>query len=186
MKRLRKDLKIYLKKEKFLVDVILFGSALKSKPKPRDIDLFILCRKKDYKKIEEIIYNCVLIGRKNKLNVHCEPLIIDEIFNAGVFVTLLHEGESIKKGKSISQALGAKSYVLVKYELRNKKNSEKVMFSYALYGRKRGGGLLAQLGGEELGKGVFLVPTSKFEIIKGFSKQWKVNFKALKIMVFNN
>ena len=54
MKKLEPDLKRLLKTEKILVDIIFFGSALKSKEKPDDLDVCIFLREKDYKKSEEI------------------------------------------------------------------------------------------------------------------------------------
>lgn len=184
MKKLKKSLKSLLKKEKFLVDIFIFGSVLKSKYQPRDVDLIILFREKNYKKIEEIIYQIKKIGDKLKINLHSEPLIIDDIYNEKVYLSLLHEGYSIRNMKFISNMLNFKPYLLITYNLKDKKSSDKVRFSYALYGRKKGEGLLKTLSGKELGKGSILVPIDKESLIKEFFKQWNVKIKSERMITF--
>lgn len=63
MKKLEENLRKLLKKEKLLVDIILFGSALKSKEKPRDIDMCVILRAKNAEKTEDILYKINNIGK---------------------------------------------------------------------------------------------------------------------------
>lgn len=177
-------MKSYLKKENFLVDVFLFGSALRSKERPRDIDVIVLFREKNYKKIEENIYKINKIGQSLKLNLHIEPIIIDNLHKEKVYRAILHEGYSIKNSKFFKELLNFKAYSLINYSLKDKVPSEKVMFAYALYGRKKGQGFLASVKGKELGKGAILVPIENEEIIKELLTEWKVNFKAQRIIIF--
>lgn len=184
MRKLKKNLLNLLKKEKLLVDVFLFGSTLKSKEKPNDIDLIALLRDKDYEQAESILYKIKKIGETLEINLHTEPIIIDNLHSQKVYVSILHEGFSIKNMKYISEMLNFKSFMLIKYNLKDKKASDKVRFSYALYGRKKGEGVLKSIGGKEAGRGSILVPVEKHEIIKEFLKQWNVKYSEQRITVF--
>lgn len=185
MKKLKKNLLSLLKKEKFLVDIFLFGSALKNKEKPNDVDLIALFRDKDYEQIESILYKIKKIGEALKIDIHMEPIIIDTLHSQKVYASILHEGFSIKNMKHLSEMLGFKSFILITYNLKDKKSSDKVRFSYALYGRKKGEGVLKSLNGEEVGRGSILVPVEKYEIIKEFLKQWDVKYSKERVTLFS-
>lgn len=176
-------MKDYLKKENFLVDIFIFGSVLKSKENPRDIDILLLFRFKDYKKIEDISYEIVKIGKKINLNLHVEPIIIDDLHKEKVYSSILHEGFSIRNNKFISELLGFEAYSLITYSLKDKTASDKVKFSYALYGRKKGAGFLASVKGKEIGRGAIIVPVSKEELVREFFGQWKAPFNAQRLMI---
>lgn len=184
MKKLEKNLKSLLEKEKFLVDIFLFGSALRSKEKPRDIDIIALVRGKEYDKTEDIIYSIKKIGDNLGMNMHIEPLIVDSLHKENIYQSILHEGFSIRNMSYIRELIRFKSYSMFSYSLKNKKNSEKVRFSYALYGRRKSKGLLKDIKGEEVGKAAVLAPIEKQEILKDFFKKWDVKFEERKVFIF--
>lgn len=171
-----------LKKEKSLVDVVLFGSAMKSKEKPNDLDVCVLLREKNYPESERLVYEVVKLGRAYSIKVHCEPLAVDDLWTEKLFFTLLSEGYSVSQDEIISSSLGYDSGVLFTYSLESKNASDKVRFSYALYGRSKEEGLLYELGGKSIGRGAFIVSTSKSETVKAFFKQWDVKFESLLII----
>jgi len=179
--KLRKSLKSLLNKERLLVDIFIFGSVLKGKNEPEDIDLVSLFRDKDYKLIEEVDYAIKKEGDKLNLNIHIEPLIVDNINTSEVYKNIIHEGFSIKNMNFVSKMIGFNPFLLITYNLRNKKPSEKVMFSYALFGRKKGEGLVKSLEGKELGKGSILIPIKNEAEIVSFFKQWNVEFNKQRI-----
>lgn len=182
MKKLKLSLKNLLNKEDFLTDIFIFGSSLKSKNKPKDIDLIALFRDKDYGRIEDILYK--IKKTCEPLNLHIEPIIIDNIHKEPVYKSILHEGFSIRNMQFLHDMLNFKALLLITYNLRDKKASDKVRFSYALYGRKKGEGILKSLNGKENGKGSILVPIGKQEIIKDFFAGWNVKFKEQRISIF--
>jgi hypothetical protein len=167
-----------------LVDIFLFGSALKSKEKPNDVDVITLFRNKKYEEIESINYRLKKIGTELNINLHIEPIIIDNLHKEKVYINLLHEGLSIKYMKSLSELLQCRSYILIIYSLKNKTASDKVRFSYALYGRKKGKGFLRKINGKEIGKGSIFVPIAKQELIRDFFKQWNVSFTEQRVSIF--
>ena len=177
-------MKNFLKKERFLVDIFLFGSVLKGKEKPNDVDLIALFRERSYEKAEDILYKIKKIGEKLNLNLHIDPVIIDNLHNQKVYISLLHEGFSIKNNKFLNDLLGFKSFIMITYNLISKSASDKVRFSYALYGRKEGEGLLKILKGKEIGRGSIFVPVNEQEAIKSFFRQWNVDFKEQRVVVF--
>ena len=183
MKKLEKDLRKLLKRENLLADIILFGSAVKSKERPKDIDVCAIFRDKNFQKIEDILYKINKIGRECGLKMHCEPLVIDNIYKESVYVSLLHEGYSISNKKLLKDMLNFKSLILITYSLQDKKPSDKVRFSYALYGRKKDG-LLHKIHGIEVGRGAILIPTDKLELIRDLFKQWNIRQKEQRVIIF--
>lgn len=184
MKKLEKSLKSLLEKERFLVDIFLFGSALKSKEKPGDVDVIALFRDRNFEKMEDILYSIKKIGDGLGLDIHVEPIIVDNVFGEKVYTSIIHEGFSIRFMKFVRDALNFRSYILFTYNLEGKKQSEKVRFSYALYGRKKGGGLLGALKGKVVGKSSILVPVEKQEAIKPFFVEWGVRYKEQRASIF--
>lgn len=184
MGKLKTSLKSLLKKENFLVDIFLFGSALKSKEKPGDVDVIALFRGKDFERVEDVLYSIKKIGDALSIKLHIEPIVIDSLFRENVFASVIHEGFSIREMKFIRDMLNFKSYMLFTYNLESKKPSDKVRFSYALYGRKKGEGLLKVLNGEVIGKSSMLVPTEKQEIMRDFLKGWKIDYKEQRVSIF--
>ena len=180
MKKLKEDLKNLLKKEKFLVDIILFGSSLKGKDLPNDIDVILIFRGKNYQLVDDIINK----ARKINENLHVEPIIIDFIYNQDVSPYLLHEGFSIRNMKFIRDLIKFRSYIMATYSLKNMKQSDKVRFSYALYGREKNQGFLNEIKGKEIGKGSILVPVEKQDLLKKFFEQWRIEYKEQRVSIF--
>jgi predicted nucleotidyltransferase len=180
MKRLGRRLRSFLD-EKLLVDIFLFGSALKGKRKPGDIDVIALFREKDFERIEDIIYSIKKSCESEGIRLHIEPLTVDGMLSEPVYASILHEGFSIRHGRNVSQLMGLISATLFSYSLEGKTSSEKVRFSYALYGRKAGEGFAKTIGAEEVGRGALMVPIGKAEAAKEFFETWSVKFSERRI-----
>lgn len=164
-----------------VVDIFIIGSSIKGKLQPNDIDIIVLLRDKDLRKAEETLFNIKESVDFIK-NVHIEPLFVDSMLSESIFLTVLHEGFSIKEGKNVSDLLNIESYSIFSYNLKSLSKIDKVRFAQALYGRKKDG-LLYQEKGVSLGSGSFMIPISKEEIFKEFFKKWKVKFERKKAFV---
>jgi len=164
-----------------ILDIFVIGSFLKNKISPRDIDLIVLFKEKDMKDAEEKLYEI-----KEKLNfikpIHMEPLFLGNMFKERIFLTILHEGFSIKEGKFVFELIKIGSFVIFYYNLRNLSKLDKVKFAQAIYGRKKDG-LLYQERGISLGPMSFMVPVSREEIFKEFMKKWKITFERKRVFV---
>lgn len=169
-----------------LLDIIVFGSVLKDKERPNDLDVCIIMRDKDYVKSDDIIYRITKLDEKLGIPVHCEPIIADDLHKSRLYRTLIQEGLSVRHNKKLSELLGLDSYAIINYALDNKSRSEKVVFSYALYGRKPGEGLLKEIKGISIGKGSVLVPVSHLEEMRSFLLHWKVSCTERNALIFNS
>lgn len=169
--------------ERLLVDIFLFGSSLKGKRRPGDIDAIALFREKDYERIENILYGIKKSAEREKIKLHIEPLIVDRMLSEPVYLSILHEGFSIRYGKKVSHLMGLKAAVIFSYSLEGKTSSEKVRFSYALYGRKPGEGFAKAIGAEDVGRGALMVPVSKAEAAKEFFGVWSVKFRERRVWI---
>lgn len=157
-----------------IADIIVIGSFLKNKLSPADIDIIILFKEKKLKDVEENLFEI-----KESIDfvkgVHIEPLFVDSIFKESLFLSVLHEGFSIKENEIISELLKVKAYSIFSYNLENLSKIDKVRFAQALYGRKKDG-LIYNEKGISLGSGSFMVQVDKEEIFKEFFNTWKVKF----------
>ncbi|MFH1065175.1 MAG: nucleotidyltransferase domain-containing protein [Nanoarchaeota archaeon] len=174
-KMLLRELQSLLKKEKQLADIFVFGSAMKGKEHPNDIDIIGFFREKNYKAAEDLLYKAKKAADSLGIILHTEPMFADELFQP-VLLSVLHEGFSIRHNKPIKELIGAAPYFLIAYSLAGKTSSEKVMFSYALYGRKKGEGLLAEVKGKAAGRGSIMVPAESEARIAAFLKGKNVQF----------
>ncbi len=158
-----KNLSKYLKEKlkginlKEIADIFLFGSAVKGKEFPRDIDLCVVFRKKISNEIIEEIEN-----KLKNFNIHVSSLIIDNFFRKphSLIKTLLVEGVSIFNGNSFIQNFGFSSYILYSYNLSKLKPSEKVKFVYLIKGRD-GNGMVKRFKGLWIVDGCFIIPVQK-------------------------
>ena len=176
-----KDLSKKFKKKypEDIQDIILFGSAVKSKLKPSDIDICILSFYRN-SAIEKIVLE---FAEKTGKDVHINYVPFSEFPEHTLFKTLIHEGISLITGKTLSESLGFEPYILFWYELSNLKQSQKVRFFYALKGRAKQKGILKEINGLYLGKGVILVPVKFDNEMQDFFKQWKINFNRRRILL---
>lgn len=177
--RLKKQLKKRLGNN--IIDIFIIGSSIKNKLSPRDIDIIMLLKEKSYKGIENDLFE-ISEDIKKLGEIHIEPLFLENIFSEKIFLTIIHEGISVRHGKKISELLKINSFALFSYSLKNLDKISKVKFAYALYGRKKDG-ILYREKGKPLGQGSFLVPTEKEEIFKELFKSWKVNYSSKRAFV---
>jgi hypothetical protein len=98
----------------------------------------------------------------------------------------LREELELIKNKVLSKEIDGKRdgiYYIYIYKLNNLTSSKKVLFSFALFGRKNGEGLINELGGEKLGSGCIFVPEKSCDKIEEFLKFWSVNYRKIKVKV---
>ena len=182
MKKLKTKLRDFIKTE-HIIDIFIIGSVLKDKENPRDIDIIVLFRRRDYTTIEEVLYAIKKALESSGIqNTHIEPLVADDLFTSKITRAILHEGQSIKNNKQLSQMLNVKAYSLFSFTLKRQTNVQKVRFAQALYGRKNNG-LLKMAGGQQLGRGSFLVPVEKTEFFRELLKKHNVSFSLRRSFV---
>lgn len=158
LKQLRKYLESE-KKDKAIFDVVMYGSAVKGKLSPADIDIVVIFRQGSLRerldKISEIKRKLVPLGKK----VDVKQIILEEMFSTDFFARsgILLEGISVFANKKFSELLGFKPYTLFWYSLTSLSHTQKVTFNYILAGRNSEG-IIKQLGGERLVSGAAKIP----------------------------
>lgn len=181
-----KELKKWLndeKKDKTIFDLVLYGSAVKGKFKPHDIDLVVIFKEGTLK---ERLDKIQLIKKKIKSEkkIDLKGILWEELFQeqffgrSGIFL----EGISIFDGRSFSCKIGYQSFVLFFYNLKNKPHTEKVKFNYVLSGRD-GSGIVEKLEGEHLAPGLIQMPVKNSLEFEEVLKRHQINYSQKKILV---
>ena len=154
--------------DKEVHDVIIFGSFIKGKTKPEDIDIAIISDREKFK----------IKG------FHISVISINDFFKpVGLINTLLREGYSLIRNKSFSEVYGFKNQCLFKYELSDLPASKKVQVVNFLRGRRDEKGLVLEKGGEWISNQVFLCPVLSDFIFDGFFINSKVKFKKYYVLM---
>jgi predicted nucleotidyltransferase len=165
---IKKDLREILK-DKEVYDIILFGSFVKGKANPKDIDVAIISNKKFDN-----------LGKK----FHASFISLDDFFKPiGLMNTLFREGYSLRKNKSFSEVYGFKNKCLFKYELSGLSASEKVMAVNFLRGKNGDKGLVLNKYGEWISNQVFLCPVIYDSIFDRFFINSKIKFKKYYVLI---
>lgn len=164
------------KAEKSVFDVVLFGSSIKEKYRPGDIDICIIFRQemeeRKRERIAEVFKGC-----------HVEHLFLHELYKEPLWQTLIHEGFSLVKNKFVHEIFGFDSQIIFRYDLKKLDSVKKSMFSHALVGRDGEGGVLRQTKGIVLGKGCVMIPAEASEKIREFLETWGVEYSVMKALV---
>ena len=171
-------------KDENVVDIILFGSAVKGKIEPRDIDIAIIFRDKvDLKLINQLNE----AYEKKGFNVHISSLVIDNFFTKphSLIRTMLFEGISLLTNKTIAENYGLMSWSIYNYNLTSLEKSKRVRFVYILKGRGKEKGLVEEFKGKFLAPGCFIIPVEKDNEILDILKKWNVKFERNKCMLMS-
>ena len=176
--------KFFGENERFILDIIIFGSSIRGKEEPNDIDLLVV-----YKNKKDIDISYKL---KNKLkNVGFIVEIIDktysELFQESFKAreAVLSEGFSIINNGFISERLGYMKFILFKYELKNFNKSQRMRFYYSLYGRNNIKGILKELNAVKFSETIILCPIENSEKMKNYLSLWDIKFIEFPIMIPN-
>lgn len=180
-------IKNFLKNNKEIYDIAVYGSLIRGKIKPSDIDLaliFLKDEKLDKKLSLAQDLKSILKNEIGKLDIKSVSIndIFDETFLARK--AILSEGFLIVRNKFLHELLGFRCYYLFSYNLKNLNQSKKIMFSYALNGRRGEEGILKRTSSEHIGNGVIKVKIEHSEeFMELFSKN-NINYKYSKILEY--
>ena len=163
-------------------DILVFGSLIKGKDKPKDIDILVIFKKRvikdqEYqsKKILTRHYNNISIISKTK------KTITEASFDARE--SILFEAFSLLTKKNLAEEYGFISFGLFKYNFSNWDKLQKTKFYYALNGRGSEEGIFQQLNSIKLSDQTILIPLNKIDNFKEFLDSWKLDYKYIPIMI---
>ena len=169
MKNWTEKLKPLLRKYSILEDIIFFGSFVKEKATPKDIDIALLVIKKDDKTIGHITKEISRVIESTKLDF--AVISIKEIYS-NIWITLLKEGYSVKKEEYLNNIYNIKPVILYKYSIKSLNPVQKVQFDRGL------NRVLKEIDGKRLVRTVVIVPLQKAEEFEDFLKTWKMEYET--------
>jgi predicted nucleotidyltransferase len=177
-KRLSDKAKEFASKNPEVWDILLYGSSVKGKEKPNDIDIAVIIKKGNP-------FNAAF-ELKTLLEVELPPesldvkgFLLEELFeeNNLVAFALFVEGYSLLRDKFLHEELNAGGYFLFRFSYSHFPQSEKMRFLYAYRGRGENPGVLRQTGSIELAPGVVLVPVKEFHNFRRFLSLWGLSYE---------
>jgi predicted nucleotidyltransferase len=166
--QIKNKLKKYLK-DKEILDVILFGSVIKGKRNPEDIDIAVVTQKDIHIDIS---------------GFHVSLLKPEDFFKQIPLVhTLLREGYSLKNEKPFCEMYRFFGKVLFKYELTSLTPSLKVKVVTFLRGKNNQKGMVEENSGKWLSNQVFLSPIDKDYLFEKFFLNLGVKFNKFFVLM---
>jgi len=167
----------FLIKNKEVIDLIIFGSSIKGKAIPRDIDIAIILSNPPSKELHDTL--------TKMSGFHISIITINEFFiNAPNIVnTLLREGYSVKNKKLLAENFKFLNRVLFKYDLTSLSASMKVKIVNILRGKNKSQGLIEKNNGEWIANQVFLVPISVDGLFEDFFNNFKIKYKKFHVLI---
>ena len=159
-----------LLRDKENLDVILFGSVVKGKERPNDIDIAIITKKDINVEIQ---------------GFHISILKPEDFFTnpPSIVHTLFREGYSLKHKKYFSEIYNFSNRVLFKYELTSLRASLKVKIVNILRGKGKERGMVKENGGEWLANQVFILPIEREYLFEKFFINFKIKFNKFHVLI---
>ena len=167
-----------------LIDIILFGSTIKGKKKPKDIDLLILFKdKKDL----DLSYKLRKNLEKKNFKVEITSKTYKELFSPlfKVRESILSEGFSLIQKKFLSKGFGYINLILFKYNLKKFNKSDRMRFYYSLHGRGKEKGMLKKLNTIKFSKTILLSPIEYENELKYYLEKWSIEYIKFPILMPN-
>lgn len=162
-----------LLKNRNILDVIIFGSVVKGKKFPRDIDLAVICRDKK-----------IPLAIKDE-RFHISILNSEDFFIKPIPLinSLMREGYSLRHKKTFSEVFSFISKVMFIYELKNLSNSKKVKISNLLHGKSSEDGLVKKYNGKWLSRQVFIVPSKNENIFGDLFSEFNIKYNKSYVLI---
>ncbi len=168
---MKKSLKKLLKKYKEIEDFIIFGSLVKGKYEPKDIDIAVVLDKKDVSLVGEV---------KEYLkikNLDIEMIKPEEIYQTRLGLNLITEGFSIKNNRFLRAKLGIAPMKIYTYGIKSLTQTEKVLFGRGL------NQMIKEVNAVKLGAGSIMIPVGKSSKFEDFLNTWDLKYKTKEYLV---
>lgn len=174
--------RFYKKYKNEIIDIILFGSSIKGKEKPKDIDILLLFKDKENLNIEyELRKNIERLKYAVQITTKTYEKLFDKNFKARE--SFLGEGYSLVNKRFIAEGLGYYGCILFKYSLKGFSQSKRMQFQYALYGRDKKTGIAKELALNKFSTAIFLCQITNSEKLKEFFERWGIKFEMFPLLI---
>lgn len=168
---MKKSLKALLKKYREINDFIIFGSLVKGKYAPQDIDIALIVNKGDISLVGEIK------TQLKERNVDIEMITPEDIYQSRLGLNLISEGFSIKNNQFLREKLGLSPMKIYIYEIKNLTQTKKVLFGRGL------NNIIKETKSAKLGAGSIMVPIQESSKFEDFLQVWELKYKAKEYLV---
>ncbi len=168
---MKKSLRKLLKKYKEIQDFIIFGSFVKGKYRPKDIDVAAVVDEKNISLVGEI---------KEQLkikNLDVELIKPEELYQTRLGLTLISEGFSIKNNAFLREKLGISPMKIYIYGIRHLTQTKKVLFGRGL------NQIMKDANGVKLGAGSVMIPIEQSSMFEEFLDTWELKYKTKEYLV---
>jgi predicted nucleotidyltransferase len=171
------------KKDQTIFDIIIYGSAVKGKEKPRDIDILIIFLEGSLRERLDIIQEIKSKVKRYVANADIKQILLKELFSVSFLArtSIFLEGISVFNKKKFCETLGFESFTLFWYTLEGLTHTQKVKFNYILAGRGMKG-VIEDLNGERIANGAIKIPIENSLVFEGILKANRIVYKKKNIL----
>ncbi len=166
---MKANLRQALKKYKNIRDCIVFGSLVKAKHLPKDIDIALVMDAKETAIIGEI--------KEQIKNADIEIITPEEIYQSRLGLTLITEGFSIKNNKFLRELLQIKPMKIYTYQIKHLPQIQKVLFGRGL------NHAIKETKGIKIGAGSIMIPIETTGNFEEFLDTWGLKYKTKEYLV---
>lgn len=174
--------KFYIANKNDLVDILVFGSVMRGKEKPGDIDILLVFKDKVRLDLQNYFRNKIV-----SFNQPFEVTAVSykELFSPTFIAheAFLLEGYSLVNNLSISEGLGFKSFTMIKYDLSGLTKSKRMRFYFSLNGRNGKKGMLTALNSIKFSEELILAPIKYSEEFKEYLKGWHITYSETPVLI---
>ena len=172
------------RKEKKIFDIVAYGSSVRNKENPNDLDIVIICTSSSFNDRLSLAQEFKERIKSKIKNPDVKAINLTELFDKNFLARqgILVDGYSLFDSIFISKKLGFNGYSLFTYNLKKLDHNKKTQFTYSLIGRRKEG-ILKLINAVYLGKGVIAIPSENSSIFEDFLKKWNVDYKEKKILI---
>ncbi|MDI6737563.1 MAG: hypothetical protein QME12_03535 [Nanoarchaeota archaeon] len=169
LKSWSQSLRPLLKKYELLEDIIFFGSFVKGKSKPKDMDVALLVCRKDESLINEIEKE--ILKNLQGLKADFTVFTLKEIYSE-VWLSVITSGFSVSRGAFLREAYGIAPCKLYKYALTSLSPVQRVQFSRGLKA------VSEETKSTRVSRAIVIVPLENSERFEEFLKTWDIDFET--------
>ena len=166
-----------------LLDIYLFGSFARGNYEAKDVDVCLIIKDTDEKRILELNSLASKYAADIGLKAHISILTEREFIQGSTMAkTLFEEGISLLEKKPLSDIWGYAAESEFIYSLKKFSPTKRVKFHYALNGRYGRRGILQDVHGKILANGIITVAIHYEDVFKTFLDTWDADYKVKRIL----
>ena len=170
-----------MKRVEGVIGVVLFGSYSRGDyDEGSDVDLLVVFEDKG--SLDKGLKEIYEATSESDLFLQVIGLTFDELKNSPLLESALRDGKIYYANEEVKELLTPmhKPYALITYSTANLNPKERVVFTQKLEGRGKGRykyeGLISELGGYKVGRGVMMIPMENLQIVAKHLEEKRLDY----------